>query len=80
MATDPLDALPDGVVIAGPDATVTLANSVARRMLGVDGVVGQPLDEVLLLLDNDGRAWVEVNEPYAGLVTRTGIPEQAPRC
>src|SRR5690349_17685485 len=77
MATDPLDALPDGVVIAGPDGTVTLTNTVARRMLGVDGVVGQPLDEVLLLLDNDGRAWVEVNEPYAGLATRTGIPEQS---
>src|SRR6478609_10469843 len=77
MPTDPLDALPDGVVIAGPDGTVTLTNTVARRMLGVDGVVGQPLDEVLLLLDNDGRAWVEVNEPYAGLATRTGIPEQS---
>ena len=77
MATDPLDALPDGVVLAGPDGTVTLTNAVARRMLGVDGVVGQALDEVLLLLDTDGRAWVEVNEPYAGLRTRTGIPEQS---
>jgi signal transduction histidine kinase len=77
MAMDPLDALPDGVVLAGADGTVTLTNVVARRMLGVDGVVGRPLDDVLLLLDTDGRAWVEVNEPYVGLATRTGIPEQS---
>jgi signal transduction histidine kinase len=79
MATDPLDALPDGVVLAGPDATVTVINSVACAMLGVDPdhVVGSPLGDVLQLLDTDGRAWMDVNEPYAGLATRTGIPEQS---
>jgi signal transduction histidine kinase len=77
MAIDPLDALPDGVVLAGPDGTVTLTNAVARRMLGVEEASGQPLGEVLLLLDTDGRAWVDANDPYAGLVTRTGIPEQS---
>jgi signal transduction histidine kinase len=77
MALDPLDALPDGVVLAGPDGTVTLTNSVARHMLGVEDATGRPLGDVLLLLDTDGRAWVDANEPYAGLVTRTGIPEQS---
>lgn len=77
MAIDPLDALPDGVVLAGPDGTVTLTNSVARRMLGIQEAVGKQLGDVLLLLDTDGRAWVDANEPYAGLVTRTGIPEQS---
>jgi signal transduction histidine kinase len=77
MAPDPLDALPDGVVLAGPDGTVTLTNAVAREMLGLDEPAGRPLAEVLQLLDTDGRAWVEVNEPYDGLATRTGIPEQS---
>jgi signal transduction histidine kinase len=77
---DPLDALPDGVVLAGPDGTVEVTNAMARRMLGLNGphgVAGQQLSDVLLLLDTDGRAWTEVNQPYAGLITRTGIPEQS---
>jgi signal transduction histidine kinase len=81
MSPDPLDALPDGVVVAGPDGSVTLTNTVARRMLGLDGGtddgIGRPLADVLVLLDTDGRAWVDVNEPYAGLATRTGVPEQS---
>jgi signal transduction histidine kinase len=77
MSTDPLDALPDGVVIAGADGAVTLTNAVARRMLAVGEGVGRPLAEVLTLLDTDGRAWVDVNAPYAGLPSRTGIPEQS---
>jgi len=77
MAIDPLDALPDGVVLAGPDGSVTVTNAVACRMLGVEDAVGRPLADVLVLLDTDGRAWVDANEPYAGLVTRTGVPEQS---
>jgi signal transduction histidine kinase len=77
MPIDPLDALPDGVVIAGADGLVTLTNVVARRMLGVEEGVGRPLGDVLTMLDTDGRAWVDVNEPYAGLTSRTGIPEQS---
>ena len=39
--------------------------------------MGQPLEEVLTLLDRTGHAWVEINMPYGGLPTRTGIPEQS---
>lgn len=73
---DPLDALPDGVVVAGSDQRVTLLNTTARRMLGVADGVGEPLERVLHLLDTDGRGWVEWNRPFEGLASRTGIPEQ----
>ena len=76
-----MDSLPDGVVVAGTDGTVSLLNDVARRMLGLpcdDGSgVGEPLADVLQLLDTDGRAWMAQNKPYDGLPSRTGIPEQS---
>ncbi|MFT4289033.1 ATP-binding protein [Nocardioides sp.] len=75
--TDPLDTLPDGVVLAGADGTVTVANAAARSMLGVADPVGAPLADVLLLQDTDGQGWTVLNRPYAGLRTRTGIPEQS---
>lgn len=77
LRADVLDALPDGVVVAGADGLVSVVNAVARRMLGLTTPVGGPLAEALALVDGDGRSWVEVNAPYAGLVTRSGIPEQS---
>lgn len=80
MADDALlDALPDGVVIAGPDRTVTHVSVVAARMLstGAQEGVGSPLHEVLALRDQDGRTWYDVNRPYDGLATRTAVPEQS---
>lgn len=73
------DGLPDGVVVAGADGRVVLVSSLAGRMLGVDpvGAVGRPLDEVLRLTDNEGRDWCAENLPFAGLTTRTGVPEQS---
>ncbi len=73
-----LDALADGVVLAGPDRLVTVVNTAAARLLGVDAAdsVGQPLADVLALQDQDGRAWTSTNCPYDGLPTRTGVPEQ----
>ncbi|XBB68796.1 ATP-binding protein [Nocardioides sp. WV_118_6] len=76
--SDPLDLLPDGVVVAGPDGRVTAINTVAARMLGTGGdAVGRPLDEVLALSDHEALAWTAVNTPYDGLSTRTGVPEQS---
>ena len=74
---DGLDALADGAVIAGPDGRVTAINAVAARLLGVDDAVGRPLGDVLALQDTDGRDWCSANCPYAGLATRTAVPEQS---
>lgn len=77
MPHDVLDALPDGVVLAGPDGRVVATNAVARRMLGItEDLTGMPLVAVLALSDHDGNGWVESNAPYGGLPTRKAIPEQ----
>lgn len=78
--TDPLDLLPDGVVIADADGRVTAINTVAAGMLDVgpaQAVIGRPLDEVLALTDHDAQAWTAANAPYDGLPTRKAVPEQA---
>ncbi|WP_110238540.1 PAS domain-containing sensor histidine kinase [Nocardioides gilvus] len=72
-----LDALPDGVVVADATQTVRAINIVARRMLGAGAEVGRPLAEVMSLVDHHGVGWWESNCPYAGLGTRSGIPEQS---
>jgi len=78
MPHDALDALPDGVVLAGPDGRVLVTNAVARRMLGItEDLTGFPLIAVLALSDHDGNGWVECNDPYGGLTTRTAVPEQS---
>ena len=79
MSQTDLDALADGVVLAGPDGRVTAVNSAAARFLGADqgDAVGRPLDLVLSLSDHDGRDWCSVNRPYGGLATRTAVPEQS---
>jgi signal transduction histidine kinase len=78
-AQDLLDALPDGIVVAGPDGLVSQVNGVAARMLGVPAneLVGRSLKDALLLQDQAGRAWFAHNCPYDGLHTRTGVPEQS---
>ncbi|HWI43585.1 MAG TPA: ATP-binding protein [Nocardioides sp.] len=77
--SDPLDLLPDGVVLADGDGRVTALNAMAATMLDIDAhqATGRPLRDVLALSDHDGRVWVEANDPYGGLRTRTGVPEQA---
>jgi signal transduction histidine kinase len=73
-----VDALPDGVVLAGADGRVTVISSVAETMLGLpEDCVGRPLADVLALRDQDGNAWVAHNRPYDGLPTRTAVPEQS---
>lgn len=72
-----LDALADGVVLAGPDGRVTAVNAAAARLLAVTDGVGRPLDDVLALRDHEGRDWYSENRPYDGLATRTAVPEQS---
>ncbi|WP_238694478.1 PAS domain-containing sensor histidine kinase [Nocardioides daphniae] len=72
-----LDQLPDGVVIADQHQRVEVVNAAARAMLGEGAVPGQPLEEVLALVDQHGATWWEQNEPYGGLGIRSGVPEQS---
>lgn len=74
---NPLDLLPDGVVIAGPDGLVTSINAAAHSLLGVGDAVGRPLDRVIALQDKDGNDWFAANRPYQGLPSRTGLTEQS---
>ena len=75
----PLDALPDGAVVADANGRVTVLNLVAGQFLGIEPrvAIGEPLSEVLALQDRDGRHWYSANRPYEGLTTRTAVPEQS---
>ncbi len=77
MATDPLDVLPDGVVVADADGVVSHANEQACLLLGADSLVGRPLGEALALQDHEGRDWLTWSRPYDGIAIRRGIVERA---
>ena len=79
LTSDDFDALPDGVVVAGPDHRVTALNREAARLLGTtrERALGHPLEDVLSLQDREGRAWCACNRPYGGIGIRRGIPEQS---
>ncbi len=72
-----IDALPDGIVLAGADACVTHVSAVARRLLGRQAAVGTSLREALPLQDLDSCGWWETLKPYDGLATRTALSESA---
>ncbi len=74
-----LDALPDGVVIAGADGLVTHVNAVALRLVEYTGPdpVGRPLGEVLELQDLDGNDWFNCVLPYTGLAVRRRLVESS---
>jgi signal transduction histidine kinase len=72
-----LDALPDGVLLADADGTVTVANEMARRLLRRDDLEGRPLSEAVALQDLDGQDWYTVTAPYSGPGIRTMQVEQA---
>jgi signal transduction histidine kinase len=79
VTADPIDALPDGAVVADADGLVTVVNRAAGVMLAIrpDEALGKPLVDVLALQDRDGNDWYSWNRPYAGLATRTAVPEQS---
>lgn len=72
-----LDALPDGVVVAGGDGVVTHVNAAGRELLGDLARPGRPLRTVLSLQDLDGCDWFDVLKPYAGLSTRRILVENS---
>jgi signal transduction histidine kinase len=72
-----LDDLPDGVVVADADGTVTAINGAAARLLRLGDGVGKQLADVVLLQDRAGNSWFACTDPYDGLATRSRLTEQA---
>jgi signal transduction histidine kinase len=74
-----LDALPDGVVVAGADARVTHVNDEARRLLELPEGVGRGdlLEAVMRLQNLDGNDWLACARPYAGIALRTALLESS---
>jgi PAS domain S-box-containing protein len=72
-----LDALPDGVVVIGPEATITYLNRVAERACGWtrEDAIGKPYGEVLPLRDTAGFFVHESNDPFT---TSIGIIKGSP--
>ena len=73
------DYYPDGVLGATHDGVVTILNAQAAALLGVDAeqALGLPLAEVLKLLDQDGRTWLDSNRPFDSIPIVRGVPEQS---
>jgi PAS domain S-box-containing protein len=78
-ARQAVDALPDGVVIADEAGIVHLVNDRAAVLLGTTRAEaeGRRLADVLTITNQEGAAWVACTQPYEGLITRTGVPEQS---
>ncbi|HYT09927.1 MAG TPA: ATP-binding protein [Mycobacteriales bacterium] len=70
--------MPDGVLVAGSDGRVTTLNGAGARLLGTDpaSARGRDYRDVLPLVDTAGSAWWSCVEPFRGLRSRTGHPEQ----
>ncbi len=73
------DYYPDGVLGATRDGVVTIINAQAAALLGIDAheAASLPLSELLRLLDQDGRTWLDVNRPFDSISTVRGVPEQS---
>lgn len=73
------DFYPDGVLGATRDGVVTILNTQGAALLGVDSeqARGLPLPEVLKLLDQDGRTWLDVNRPFESISIVRAMPEQS---
>ena len=73
------DFYPDGILGATRDGVVTLLNAQAASLLGVDqqDALGMELDDVLRLLDQDGRTWLAANRPFESINIVRAVPEQS---
>jgi signal transduction histidine kinase len=73
------DYYPDGVLGATRNGVVTIINSQAAALLGIDAqeAATLPLSELLRLLDQDGRTWLDVNRPFDSISIVRGVPEQS---
>lgn len=73
-----LDDLPDGLVVAGPDARVTVFNAAAERITGLRAadVLGRDVRTAVPLQDTTGRRWWPATDPWQGLSIRSGHRER----
>jgi signal transduction histidine kinase len=73
------DFYPDGILGASRSGVVTILNAQGAALLGVDAqeALGLPLTDVLRLLDQDGRTWLDVNRPFDSVSIVRGVPEQS---
>lgn len=73
------DYYPDGILGATREGVITLLNAQGAALLGVDSheAMGLPLSDVLRLLDQDGRTWLDVNRPFESISIVRGMPEQS---
>jgi signal transduction histidine kinase len=73
------DFYPDGILGATRDGVVTILNAQGAALLGVDAhdALGMPLSDVLRLLDQDGRTWLDVNRPFDSISIVRAVPEQS---
>ncbi|MQA01562.1 MAG: PAS domain-containing protein [Streptosporangiales bacterium] len=70
------DLLPDGLVVADARGRVTVFNTAAAALTGVDrsAALGKQYDGLLPLRDDDGHDWWKCTDPYGGLPSRTRQP------
>ena len=73
------DFYPDGILGASREGVVTILNAQGAALLGVDAeeALGMKLPDVLRLLDQDGRTWLDVNRPFDAINITRGVPEQS---
>lgn len=71
------DDLPDGLVIADATGRVVVLNPAAARLLrrSAEACYGLDYRTVLPLTNVSGRDWWACTDPYDGLATRSGSPE-----
>ncbi len=76
------DYYPDGILGATREGVVTLLNVQGAALLGVDSheALGLPLSEVLRLLDQDGRTWLQVNRPFESIAIVRAVSWSPARC
>jgi signal transduction histidine kinase len=72
------DEVPDAVLVLDGEGTLLSANAAAAALLHLDlpGVLGRPLSEVLVLLDERGNDWWECSKPLLRLPRVRRQPER----
>lgn len=73
-----LEQLPEGVVVADAERKLVLVNRRAERLTGIrlTDRIGADVRDALPLTGIDGRSYWDTDDPWGGLHTRSGSPEQ----